>query len=425
VRWVIVALLFLASFIAYVLRQNINVAAKLMMPELGLTELQMGWIFGAYSWGYALFQFPGGLFGESVGARRALAVTALLWVVVTLFTGLVPGRWVLSTAGVFTLLIVLRFLLGMFQAPLFPIVGGVIAEWFPVGAWALPNGLTSTGLTLGAAVAAPAVAWVMVNVGWRESFLIVSPFALLMIAVWWWYATDTPSQHPRVGRGELALIQADREHRAQAPAPRGKRVWKAILRNRHVRFLAASYFAMNYVFYFFSYWFYIYLTDVRGFGMLEGGVFAAAPWLAGAACASAGGWLCDHLCHRIGPRWGVRIPAAGGLVLVAVFLALGAAAPNPHVAVVLLALCFGSTQLTEGAYWTSAAYLGGRHTPATAGVMNTGGNLPGIVVGPLIPILVERFGWPFAVSTGSLVALIGAALWLMIRVDEPVTLEEA
>jgi ACS family glucarate transporter-like MFS transporter len=119
----------------------------------------------------------------------------------------------------------------------------------------------------------------------------------------------------------------------------------------------------------------------------------------------------------------VRIPAAGGLLLVAVFLALGAAAGNAHVAVVLLALCFGCTQLTEGAYWTSAAYLGGRHTPAAAGVMNTGGNLPGIVVGPLIPILVERFGWPFAITTGSLVALVGAALWLFIRVDEPVAID--
>jgi ACS family glucarate transporter-like MFS transporter len=115
----------------------------------------------------------------------------------------------------------------------------------------------------------------------------------------------------------------------------------------------------------------------------------------------------------------VRWPGAIGLVLVALFLALGAAAPNPYVAVALLALCFGATQLTEGAYWTSCAYIGGKHTPATAGVMNTGGNLPGIVVGPLIPWLVERWGWATAISTGTGVALVGALLWLFIRVDEP------
>jgi ACS family glucarate transporter-like MFS transporter len=425
VRWTILALLFLASFVQYLLRQNIHVAAKFMMPDLGLTELQMGFVFGAYSWGYALFQLPGGLFGEAVGARRALAVTALLWVVITLFTGLAPGSWIVSTTAVLVCLVVLRFLLGVFQAPLYPIVGGVIAEWFPVGGWGLPNGLTSTGLTLGAAVAAPFVAWAMVRIGWRESFLAAAPFALVMIAVWWWYATDTPAQHPRVGRGELALILADRRrHPEEASRPRRRQVLKAILANRDVLLLALSYFAMNYVFYFFSYWFYIYLIDVRGFGFLEGGFMVTLQWLPGAVGAAVGGWLCDRLCRRIGPRWGVRIPGAVSLVLVALLLGLGATVENAYVAVVLLALCFGCTQLTEGAYWSSAAYIGGPHTPAAAGVMNTGGNLPGMVVGPLIPVLVESFGWQVAVSTGSLAAVVGAGLWLLIRVDRPLVMEE-
>ncbi|HEY5906804.1 MAG TPA: hypothetical protein VIZ31_02115, partial [Vicinamibacteria bacterium] len=80
--------------------------------------------------------------------------------------------------------------------------------------------------------------------------------------------------------------------------------------------------------------------------------------------------------------------------------------------------------LTEGAYWQSAAYIGGKHVPATAGVMNTGGNLPGIVVGPLIPWLVERFSWSVAVSTGALAAVAGAAIWMLIRVDRPLEAAE-
>jgi ACS family glucarate transporter-like MFS transporter len=421
VRWAITALLILASFIAYVLRQNINIAAAFMKPDLGLTDHHMGWIFGAYSWGYALFQFPGGLFGERVGARRALAVTALLWVVITLLTGLLPGRLLLGTGALVACLIVLRFLLGVFQAPLFPLIGGVIAEWFPRGAWALPNGLTSTGLTLGAAAASPFVAWAMTTIGWRESFLMAAPVALLMIAVWWWYATDTPAQHPRIGRGELALILADRgpHELSPGPTPAKKVAWRKVLANRDVRRLAVCYFAMNYVFYFFSYWLFIYLTEVRGFSVIASGWLGALPWMAGAVGASAGGWLCDHLCQRIGPKWGVRVPGAGGLLLVALFLVLGAAVDDPYLAVALLALCFGCTQLTEGAYWSSVAYIGGAHTPAAAGVMNTGGNLPGIVVGPLIPYLVDGYGWPFAVSTGALAAVLGAALWMGIRVDRP------
>ena len=79
VRWVVLALLFVVSFVAYLLRMNISVAAKFMMPELGVTEIQMGWVFAAFVWGYALFQIPGGVFGEIVGPRRALSIVVLVW----------------------------------------------------------------------------------------------------------------------------------------------------------------------------------------------------------------------------------------------------------------------------------------------------------------------------------------------------------
>ena len=92
VRWVVLALLFVVSFVAYLLRMNISVAAKFMMPELGLTEIQMGWVFAAFVWGYALFQIPGGFFGEIVGPRRALAMVVLVWALLTVLTGLLPGQ---------------------------------------------------------------------------------------------------------------------------------------------------------------------------------------------------------------------------------------------------------------------------------------------------------------------------------------------
>lgn len=69
VRWVILAILFVVSFVAYLLRMNISVAAKFMMPELGISEVQMGWVFAAFTLGYAVFQIPGGIFGDVVGPR--------------------------------------------------------------------------------------------------------------------------------------------------------------------------------------------------------------------------------------------------------------------------------------------------------------------------------------------------------------------
>jgi ACS family glucarate transporter-like MFS transporter len=416
VRWVILALLFMMSFVAYVLRSNMSIAGESIMGDLGLSTIQLGMVLSAFAWGYAIFQFPGGIFGEIVGSRRALSLIAVLWGILTIATGLVPGTTVASTAVILATLIGLRFLIGVAQAPLFPVFGGgTIGAWFPVSGWAFPNGLTSTGLTLGAAATAPLVAWLMQTLGWRESFFVTAPMAFLIAGLWWWYAKDDPADHPRVGTYELDLINADRPPPKQEIDHRS--AWKRVLKNRDILLLAASYFCMNYVFYIFFNWFFIYLLDVRHFEILEGGFYAAVPWLVGAVGASVGGLWCDRLCKRIGPRWGYRIPGVVGLSLVAVLLFLGAIAENPYLAVVLLSLSFGCTQLTEGSYWAASISVAGKHASAAAGVLNTGGNVVGGIGALLVPITAEAFGWVPALATGSLFALLGVVLWLLVRAD--------
>ena len=418
VRWVILALLFMASFVAYMLRTNMSIAGESMMADLALSKIQLGMVLSAFAWGYAIFQFPGGIFGEVVGFRRALTIIAVLWGILTLATGLVPGTTIASMTIILTTLIGLRFLMGVVQAPLFPVAcGGTIGSWFPVSGWAFPNGLTSTGLTLGAAAAAPLIAWLMKTLGWRQSFILTAPLAFLIAGVWWWYARDNPGDHPRISKKELDLINADR------PLPEqmleDKAAWKRVLKNRDILLLTASYFCMNYVFYIFFNWFFIYLVDVREFEILEGGYFAAAPWMVGAIAASVGGLLCDRLCKRIGPRWGCRIPGIVGLSFVAGLLFLGATARNPYLAVVFLSLSFGCTQLTEGAYWAAAIFVSGKHASAATGVLNTGGNVVGGIGALLVPITAEAFGWVPALATGSVFALIGVVLWLFVRADKP------
>jgi ACS family glucarate transporter-like MFS transporter len=104
--------------------------------------------------------------------------------------------------------------------------------------------------------------------------------------------------------------------------------------------------------------------------------------------------------------------------MVAWLLLVGAAAPNPLTAVILLALCFGFTQFTEGAYWQGTTYAAGPHTATACGVLNTGGNLAGFLA-PVVGFLVDHFGWWVALVTGSGFALLGAVLWLLIDAGEP------
>ncbi len=418
VRWRILALLISAGFVAYVLRTNMSIAGKSLMADLGFSQMQLGFVLAAFAWGYAMFQFPGGVFGDRVGARRALAIIAILWGILNLLVGLVPGRPAASPAVILASLVGLRFLMGVAQAPLYPVTGGgTTCNWFPAAGWALPSGLQNAGLTLGAAAAGPLIAWLTEKVGWRLSFVWTAPLAFVVAAVWWSYARDFPAEHPAVSRSELELIDAGRPSGAAAAGQPG--TWKLVLEDRDILLITASYFCNNYVFYFFFNWLFIYLVDNRKFRILESGYFAAAPWVTGAAMAVLGGLVCDRLSRRFGIRWGCRAPAIGGTVLAAGLIAAAAAAPGPYVAVILLSLCLGSQQFTDSAYWAAAISVSGRRASTACGVMNTGGNVVGGVVALLVPLTVKTLGWGAALATASLFALCAAVFWLWIRSDKP------
>jgi ACS family glucarate transporter-like MFS transporter len=414
VRWRIVALLVIASFVAYLLRTNMSVAGERMTTELGLTRFQLGVVLAAFAWGYALFQFPGGVYGERLGGRRALTGMAVLWGVLNLLVGLLPAA--APSVVLLGLLMALRFLMGAAQAPLYPVTGGgVVFHWFPYAGWALPNALMNVGLTFGAAAAGPLIAWLTQTVGWRQSFVLTSPAAFLVAGLWWWYARDRPAEHHAVSRAELTLIDAGRP-----PAEVAERgVWRRALHDRNLLLIAASYFCSNYVFYFFFNWLYIYLVDVRGFAVLEGGWLAAIPWIIGAVGAVAGGVLSDTASRRYGLRLGYRLPCILGLTVTAMLLLAAAGAGNPHVAVLFLALCLGFQQLTEGPFWAAAVAVSGKHASTGCGILNTGGNIAGGVGALLVPFTAERLGWIPALATASGFALVAAGLWLVIRADQP------
>jgi ACS family glucarate transporter-like MFS transporter len=191
-----------------------------------------------------------------------------------------------------------------------------------------------------------------------------------------------------------------------------------VLRDPQVRWLTVGYFCSNYVFYFFFNWMFIYLIQARGFKLLEGGFYAAAPWITGAFGAILGGWCCDRMWKRLGARLGCRIPGAAGMVVSGVLLLAAARAPDPIIAVVLLSLGLGAQQFPDPIYWAAAIALSGRRASVACGVLNTGGNVVGGVGALMVPLTVERAGWPAALATGTLFSLIGAAIWMFTKTDQ-------
>ena len=112
------------------------------------------------------------------------------------------------------------------------------------------------------------------------------------------------------------------------------------------------------------------------------------------------------------------MPIILGLIPSGIFLILGAQTEDPVVAVIYLSLCFGFIEMTEGPYWSSINFVSRKRAQAAGGILNTGGNLGGVISTPLIPILVSKFGWMIALSRGAIFALIGTIFFLMIDYSE-------
>ena len=422
-RWVILAVIILASFVAYTLRTNVNIVGETMMHDLGMNEYQLGLVFSGFAVGYALFQFPGGLIGDKFGPRKTITAIAVLWTILTVVTALIPGGDVWPIGYTVAALVLTRFLVGAANGPFFPAtIGGTIEQWFPASQWGLPNGLSSAGLTLGAAATAPLVVWLMEDFGWRGSLLVVAPAGLVAALVFWSFVTDDPAAHPRMTREELEFIRSDRPP-AEAAIEKG--AWKLALKDRNVILIAASYFCMNYVFYLFFSWFFFYLVNVREFSASDAGMFTAAQWLLGAVGATVGGFGCDMLVRKLGIRRGTRYQTMTALILSAAFLFVGATSSNVMLTVIALCFSFGFTQLTEAPMWVATMGVAGKHSQVATGVLNTGGNIPGAIGGVMVPFIAGWLGWSAAIISGSLFALVGALLWLFIRADEPMAEEVA
>jgi len=415
IRWVILVLVLFASFFSYFLRSNLSILGETMINDLGLTEVHLGYIFSAFAAGYALFQLPGGMLGDRFGARFLITAMLVIWTVLNFLTALIPDSNSMGVGLIVFNLMVLRFLVGVTHAPIFPVSGGgTIANWFPVGGWGLPFGLQVAGLSLGAALAAPLLVWLMADFGWRGALLMTTPPAFVLALIWWWYVRDYPKDHRDVNPAELALIDANRTPPVKHHLPG---VWKSVLFNRDISILAISYFCMNYVFYLFFYWFFFYLVGVRHFDDQQAGIFTSTQWIVGAVAGLGGGILCDIMVRKLGFRHGPRLLAIVSLLLSGLFLIAGAMATNVFVAVTLLSLSFGCIQIADNPYWIAAIAIAGRHAQVATGILNTGGNVVGFVGGLLVPFLAATFGWTVAVASGAIFAFVGAGLWFLIRVD--------
>ena len=419
IRHALLALIFAFAFTGYVQRTSISIAAERMMPELGLSQVQVGWLLTAFLFTYAVFQIPGALAGRWIGGRRMLSAIGLATVIASIGTAAAPAVATAGGTALFVLLLTARSLLGVAQAALFPVGAGMIRTWFPVDRWASAQALVVTGLWSGAAATPALVAWLRQQYSRRWTLVITSVPALALVALWYVYARDRPDEHPKISEAELHDLADNPTYDVRRTT---HDIWgslRRVLGDPQIRLLTVSYFTMNYVFYLVTFWSFLYLIQARHMSVLESGVLAVLPFVTAGVAAGAGGWLADRLRVRWGDRVGMRILPLVALPSAALFLYLTVTAVSPYWAVAALCCGFGCVELTEGTFWGATMRRAPSDTMAATAVLNTGGNLGGVVATPIIAAVSSSYSWTEVFATGAVCALVAAGLWLRIDVSHP------
>ncbi|MFL9913704.1 MFS transporter [Paraburkholderia sp. RL17-337-BIB-A] len=412
-RWVIAALLFAASIIAFIDRAALSVAAPFVRADLHLSPAQMGTIFSAFFGGYALFCFVGGWASDRFGPKRTYAVSMLVW---SVFCGLT------ATASSFTTLLILRIFFGVGEGPMGAVTNKTARNWFPPRETGIVMGLSPTGGNMvGAAFASPLVAALAIAFGWRMAFIVIMLLGLIWLSAWLWLMKDRPALSRRVGEAERQYIEAER---GEATADtREVMPLGYYLRSPLVLGIAFAFFASNYILYFFLSWLPSYLVDVRHLDIRSMSIIGSIPWMMGLPGCALGGVFSDRLLTRTGnPMFARKIIVVGGLLIGAVLLALSTQVTTTGAAVTLIAAITFLNATTPLACWALVQELvPSRRVGAVGGYVHFLSNLSGII-GPAATGYIIQYGGGYGASfvMASMVAAV-AALVVCFFVRSPRT----
>ena len=388
------------AIITYLDRVAISSAAPAIRNEMSLDAIQMGWVFSAFTWAYAIFEIPSGWMGDVMGPRKVLTRIVIWWSAFTAATGV---------AWNFASLVIARLLFGIGEAGAFPNTSRSFAKWFPLNERGAAHGWVFMGTRMGGAITPPLVVALMTAVGWRRTFFLFGTLGVIWAWFWWRWFRDEPSQHQEVNAGELALIQGDGTDHQEAP----RFEWAKLL-SPNLLLVYGMYFTMGYTLYFNLTWLPTYLKDVRGFTLEQAGWLSGIVLFTGGVMTYLGGRLTDRLVTRYGLKIGrsmgvVTLPIAGMLLIAA------ALTPNSLTAAILLAATLGVADLSVSSCWSICHDIGGRNAGIVTGAMNTWGNIGGA----LSPLVVGyAVGWwnswtvPFYITAG--VYLFGAVCTLLV-----------
>jgi ACS family glucarate transporter-like MFS transporter len=414
-RYRVIALATGLAMITYLDRACIATLAPGIMRDLGLTTVQMGYVFTAFQLAYAVFEIPTAWWADRRGTRMVLSRIVLWWSCLTAATG---------AAFSYASLLAIRFLFGAGEAGAWPCVARTFSRWIPRRERGTAQGIFFAGAHLVGGLTPALVLWLLHFMSWRLIFAWFGAVGLLWVAIWLTWFRNDPSEHRGVNAAELQTIVSDRSPDASHAA--GLDYWRTLARSRNMLALCVMYVPNCMIFYFCITWLPTYLRQRHGFEAASLGIFAGLPLIVSMPGDLVGGMVTDRLAARFGLRVGRC--GLGAAAYVAAGLALMAAAwsSTPVLAAALIAIATGLTMFTLGAAWATVIEVGRNHVGVVGATMNSLGNLAAMLTPLIVAYSVQWLGsWDVPLYLMGGLFLVGAACWAVVDPGRPVFEEPA
>lgn len=410
-RYLLIFGTFLLSALLYVDRACISAAKDPIWADLGFNDTQWGWIMGAFSLGYAICQTPAGLLADRYGPRRLLTSVVAFWSIFTCLTG---------AAWNFASMLVARFLFGAGEAGAFPGCARAYYSWLPHSERGLAQGINFSGSRLGAALAMPLVAWMIGQIGWRPTFIVLGGIGFAWALFWYVWFRDEPSGHSRVSDAERELILSRRQSSGQDAEEKRPLTVDGLFRSRNMWLAMGQYICSNFTFFFAISWSFPYLKRSFELTDVQAGLYSAIPLLFGAAGNWVAGATVDRI-YRTG-RWRLsrQVPAIIGFLLGAAGLVGTQYVDSPLGYVVFLSIAIFGADMTLSPSWAFCMDIGRHNAGAVSGTMNMAGNLAAFATTLAFPYLREWTGstTPYFMMAAAL-NLFAVGAWMMMRPERP------
>jgi ACS family D-galactonate transporter-like MFS transporter len=406
IRWKVMFAVFLIATVSYLDRTNLSVAAPVLRQELNLSPTQLGLVFSAFSWSYALAQIPAGLVATWLRPRLTYLVALWLWCILLALTTLATS---------FAALVLFRIPFGLAEAVTWPAASVLMSRWFPRIEYSQAMSLQNLGLVVGAAVAPPIVAFIIAFWGWKAAFIATGVIAGILGTLFYLYTRDDPADDPRVSPEELSWIRHDQIPEDDSPLPKG--YIGMLLGRPSLWAVGMANFGLDFINFMFLTWYPTYLTDQYHMSLGRMGVMAMEPYIFAVITVLGAGRLVRALTDGgMDSGSARRLVIFGGLLIGTAALLVAVNVSDLYASVTAMSLGYAFVMSILGPMWSIPAEISGRRGAGFAsGFVNFVGNVGGIGSPILMGVVFQHFhSFTPAILISAGVTLICGVLFIFL-----------